>query len=151
MSSVQHIFVYRPVICRNFDMSFENIFLVEERFESDGYNQGYLIGKQKGIEEGKRLGQSKAMEIGTEVGFYSGFISTLTLLYTSQDSAKASRILKMIKSLSSSLERFPVTDVHHVNFFDDLKKIRAKFKQICSLSGISLETDVKKGHKILTF
>ncbi|XP_006816223.2 protein LTO1 homolog [Saccoglossus kowalevskii] len=111
------------------DIAFDAIVLAGERFYDEGYSDGYTAGKQKGLQEGENLGKNKGNEIGSEVGFYMGFISTWKKLLE-KESDKNPRILKAVESLQEMLHKFDVHNVHGENFFSDLNKIRAKFKQV---------------------
>ncbi|XP_078000430.1 protein LTO1 homolog [Glandiceps talaboti] len=135
------------------DLAFDKIVYAEERYQEAGFNEGYSDGKLKGLQEGQKLGKQKAQEIASEIGFYQGFITTWRMILQRDESTSNSRKLKVLESVHTLLEQFPLNDVHCKNFFEDLNKIRAKFKQVCSLLNVTLkfEGEPRKDKPVLSF
>ncbi|PVD27921.1 hypothetical protein C0Q70_10496 [Pomacea canaliculata] len=51
----------------------EAVFLNENRCQDEGFAEGKIVGRTRGLEAGYRLGCVKGGEIGSELGFYRGF------------------------------------------------------------------------------
>ncbi|KAL9984753.1 hypothetical protein ACROYT_G007086 [Oculina patagonica] len=120
------------------DDAFDAVVFLEERCFEGGYKEGYQDGKLKGLQEGRHLGLIKGCEVGGEVGFYLGFVSMwLEILQESPDAKQ--RCVKLLETMKRKILAIPVNDVTNEELFVNLENIRAKFKQLCSLLGVSAE------------
>ncbi|XP_067674451.1 protein LTO1 homolog [Haliotis asinina] len=135
-------------ISRNVEIDdlFHDVIMSEEKSQVEGFTEGRAEGERRGLVDGLSLGFEKGAAIGSEVGFYRGYVETLQVLSMREGEAKP-RIQKSLQALAAMLSRFPVADVMNQTLFDDLEKIRAKFKQVTSLLGISMSygADKSKG------
>lgn len=112
--------------------------LVCFRCYESGFKGGYQDGKLKGLQEGCQLGLMKGCEVGGEVGFYLGFVSTWHEILLESPDAKQ-RCTKLLETLKKKILALPINDVMNEELFANLEDIRAKFKQLCSLLGVSVE------------
>eukprot|EP00118_Oscarella_pearsei_P002740 m.11435 g.11435 ORF g.11435 m.11435 type:complete len:132 (+) comp23317_c0_seq1:16-411(+) len=116
------------------DRSFEDIFLAEDKIYQKGYDEGYDSGRQQGLEEGRRIGAEKGRILALEVGFYSGFAGAWL-----ESDGKKSHAEKALKQLKKLTDDFPLDNPRHPDIIEKLDRIRAKFKQVTSLLGVSTE------------
>ncbi|CAH1790741.1 unnamed protein product, partial [Owenia fusiformis] len=119
----------------NNDDIFHDIVMLEETFHKKGYVEGIEQGKESGVKDGFQLGYDKGKQIGIEIGTYAGFAKTWKAILE-QDEQPKEKALKTLKALIELVERFP-SDPATENLFEILDKIRAKFKQACSLLGVT--------------
>ncbi|XP_031552712.1 protein LTO1 homolog [Actinia tenebrosa] len=117
---------------------FESLLFLEENCHKDGYNEGWIVGQGKGLSVGRGLGIDKGKEIGSEIGYYSGFVSTWLLLIDKSDK-KGARVNTQLQNLNSLIDQLSITDPTDENLFANIEKVRAKFKKIISLLGVSPE------------
>ncbi|XP_038662002.1 protein LTO1 homolog, partial [Scyliorhinus canicula] len=111
--------------------------LPDDRFRGKGYQEGFTEGGHLGETEGRRYGLANGAKIGSEVSFYKGFAFTWKcLLQKNQDAQKSSKRLKALNTLLEMVQRFPYEDPTYDKLQEDLEKMRAKFKQICSLLNV---------------
>ncbi|CAH3019501.1 unnamed protein product [Porites evermanni] len=120
------------------DDAFDAAVFLEERFYEKGYQEGFHDGKIKGLQDGRQLGLLKGCEIGGEVGFYLGFVSLWLEIQLESPDAKP-RCVKLLETVKDMLLSFPINDPTNEEMFAKLEKIRAKFRQVCSLLGVSVE------------
>ncbi|CAH1241596.1 HUS1 [Branchiostoma lanceolatum] len=118
------------------DAAFDDIFLAEEKFQNQGYQEGFELGKQAGIEEGHVMGISQGRSMGSEIGFYHGFACSWKVILE-RDSSKGPRALKAVDALLELIWRIPIRNAEYGGLTEDLDRIRAKFRQVCSLLGVS--------------
>ncbi|XP_014670025.1 PREDICTED: oral cancer-overexpressed protein 1-like [Priapulus caudatus] len=126
---------------------FDNILLGEDRSQQVGYSEGYQQGLAQGYRDGFTAGKKQGIIIGKKVGYIHGFaISYLTLFETisfddEKDRSKHRRKIKALCDLIEMVDNFPLSDLQYDSFFEDLEKIRAKYKQVCSLLNVSCTID----------
>ncbi|XP_051885303.1 protein LTO1 homolog isoform X3 [Pristis pectinata] len=109
---------------------------VYTRFRGKGYEEGFIEGGELGETEGRRYGLANGAKIGSEVSFYKGFAITWKCLLQNNQDVKNSKRLKTLNSMLEMIHSFPYEDPTNDKLQEDLEKIRAKFKQICSLLNI---------------
>ncbi|XP_021352583.1 oral cancer-overexpressed protein 1 homolog [Mizuhopecten yessoensis] len=118
------------------DDIFHDIFMSEERSQSQGFTTGQQVGQKTGLEDGYRLGWEKGAGVGSELGFYAGFCRQL--LQKLEDSKEGKqRAIKAAQSLLKLVDDFPLTNPTHPQLFELVQQIRSKFKQLTSVLGIS--------------
>jgi len=112
---------------------FDDVVLIEQKLHSDGYNEGYFNGQLVGELEGFSIGIERGKSFGQEIGFYEGFASTLSLLF--ENEPKSKKLLKVLSQMNASIESIccRCIDPQDQDLFDDLEKVRAKFKQVSSM------------------
>ncbi|XP_048401546.1 protein LTO1 homolog [Stegostoma tigrinum] len=115
---------------------FDSIVLAEDRFRGEGYQEGFTEGSHLGETEGRRYGSANGAKIGSEVSFYKGFAYTWKCLLQNNQDVKSSKRLKVLNSLLEMVQQFPYEDPTYDKLQEDLEKMRAKFKQICSLLNV---------------
>uniref|UniRef100_UPI00398E5A36 protein LTO1 homolog n=1 Tax=Pristiophorus japonicus TaxID=55135 RepID=UPI00398E5A36 len=118
------------------DDIFDSILLADDKFRGKGYQEGYTEGGNLGVTEGRRYGLANGVKIGSEVSFYKGFAFTWKCLLQNNQDAKTSKRLKALNSLLEMVNSFPYEDPTYDQLQEDLEKMRAKFKQICSLLNV---------------
>lgn len=89
-----------------------------------------------GETEGRRYGLANGAKLGSEVSFYKGFTITWKSLLQNNPDTKNSKRLKVLNSMLEMVHSFPYDDPTNDRLQEDLEKMRAKFKQICSLLNI---------------
>ncbi|XP_067850234.1 protein LTO1 homolog [Heptranchias perlo] len=118
------------------DDMFDPILLADHTFHGKGYQEGYTEGGHLGETEGRLYGLVNGAKIGSEVSFYQGFAFTWKCLLQNNQNAKNGKRLKALNSLLEIVHSFPYEDPTYDKLQEDLEKMRAKFKQICSLLNV---------------
>ncbi|XP_013388078.1 oral cancer-overexpressed protein 1-like [Lingula anatina] len=114
---------------------FDDIALAENKFQSEGFTEGLQTGRTQGYNEGYMLGKEKGADMATEIGFYDGYTGVMKSLIEESTNEKT-RKLKALESLQDMIQSFPLRDPSYERLHSDLEKIRAKFKQVCSLLNV---------------
>ncbi|XP_032827387.1 protein LTO1 homolog isoform X1 [Petromyzon marinus] len=119
---------------------FDPIVMAPERIQVQGYEEGFERGRRQGLVEGWQLGVRHGGAIAAEVAFYYGFTVTWQSLLQrgGESDVKSSRKLKALEALSLLIRTCPVQDATHPELQENLDKIRAKFKQVCSLINVPI-------------
>lgn len=73
-----------------------------------------------------------------QVGFYLGFVSLWLEILREIPDAKQ-RCIKLLETLKRMISSLPINDATNEELFVNLEKIRAKYKQVCSLLGVSTD------------
>ncbi|XP_078271655.1 protein LTO1 homolog [Rhinoraja longicauda] len=115
---------------------FDSIVLADDEFRGKGYREGFIEGSQLGEIDGRKYGLANGAKLGSEVSFYKGFAITWKSLLQNNPDAKNSKRLKVLNSMLEMVHSFPYEDPTNNTLQEDLEKMRAKFKQICSLLNI---------------
>ncbi|XP_059832038.1 protein LTO1 homolog isoform X1 [Hypanus sabinus] len=118
------------------DDLFDSILLADDEFRGKGYREGFIEGGQLGETEGQRYGLANGAKIGSEVSFYRGFAITWKCLLQNNEDVKKGKKLKALNSILEMAHSFPYEDPTNEGLQGDLEKMRAKFKQICSLLNV---------------
>ncbi|XP_028295249.1 protein LTO1 homolog isoform X2 [Gouania willdenowi] len=120
---------------------FDSILLADDMFRGEGYREGYAQGTCRGLMGGRRHGSSHGARLSNEFYFYHGFASTWKYLLQQNTDAKCRKRLKVLESLLGLIQDCPLVDPQSAKLPNDAEKIRAKFRQACSL--LSVPTDFK--------
>ncbi|XP_058501667.1 protein LTO1 homolog [Solea solea] len=123
------------------DDLFDGIFLAEERFRGEGYSEGFESGKSRGLLEGRRHGACHGAKLSTEISFYHGFAITWKCLLQNNTDNKSRKRLKALDTLMTLVQSSPHDDPQSAALQEDVEKIRAKFRQVCSM--LNAPTDFK--------
>ncbi|XP_072016118.1 protein LTO1 homolog [Amphiura filiformis] len=115
------------------------IVMAEEEFQDFGFKKGFILGERSGFEQGRQTGHIKGREVGAEIGFYSGFATMWKSLLEKQQDKPRPRVKKALELLNVMIQEFPLDSPSHEGFWEDLKKIRAKFKQVASLLNVTID------------
>ncbi|XP_022079139.1 oral cancer-overexpressed protein 1 homolog [Acanthaster planci] len=126
---------------------FDDVVMAEERFQEEGYREGFAAGKRAGEQEGFKMGQIKGREIGSEYGFYLGFVAMWLWLVKEDAGLARAKTVKALETLHAMLASFKVEDVTSESYWDDFRQIRDKFKQVVSLLGIKLDFTEERSQK----
>ncbi|XP_036391691.1 protein LTO1 homolog [Megalops cyprinoides] len=121
---------------------FDCILMADDRFHGEGFQEGFKEGTRQGMVEGKNHGATHGAKLSAEVSFYYGFAFTWKCLLQNNTDAKARKRLKTLESLTGFIQRFPHYDPQYENLQEDMEKVRAKFRQVCSL--LNVPTDFRE-------
>ncbi|XP_062327105.1 protein LTO1 homolog [Osmerus eperlanus] len=115
---------------------FDCILMADDKFHVEGYHEGFDEGTRQGIMEGRMHGATHGAKLSTEVSFYHGFAVTWKSILQNSTDPKARKKLKALEVLLSLLEKFPSDNPQYENLQEDMEKLRAKFRQVCSLLNV---------------
>ncbi|KAK1798259.1 hypothetical protein P4O66_006733 [Electrophorus voltai] len=118
------------------DDLFDSILMADDRFHTQGYRDGFEEGSRVGTMEGRHHGALHGARLSAEVSFYHGFALAWKFLLQNHEEVKARKQLKAVESLVGLIQRFPHEDPQYENLQEDTAKIRAKFRQVCSLLNV---------------
>ncbi|XP_006642707.2 protein LTO1 homolog [Lepisosteus oculatus] len=134
------------------DNLFDSILMADNRFHNEGYQEGFEEGVRVGLAEGRSHGAAHGAKVATEVSFYYGFALTWKCLLQNSTDARASKRLKTVESLIGLIQRFPHDDPSYENLQEDMERVRAKFRQTCSLLNVPVDfRDYVNGSHGLSF
>ncbi|XP_015248265.1 PREDICTED: oral cancer-overexpressed protein 1 [Cyprinodon variegatus] len=124
------------------DELFDRILLADERFRGEGYQEGFERGTARGLQNGRRHGASHGAKLSSEISFYHGFAVTWRSLLEGNADDRSRKRLKALEALLNLIQRSPLEDPQSVKLQEDMEKLRAKFRQVCSMLNVS--TDFKE-------
>lgn len=120
---------------------FDNIIMADERFRREGYREGFEKGTCRGFLYGRKHGISHGAKLSIEISFYYGYAITWKYLLQSNTDVKSRKRMKALKSLLGLIQNYPRDDPQSLELQEDMMKLRAKFRQVCTMLGVS--TDFK--------
>ncbi|XP_070685170.1 protein LTO1 homolog [Pempheris klunzingeri] len=123
------------------DDLFDTIIMADERFRGEGYREGFEKGSRRGLQDGRRHGASHGAKLSTEISFYYGFAVTWKCLLQHNTDVKSRKRTKALDALLALIQNSPHDDPHSTRLQEDMEKLRAKFRQVCSM--LSVPTDFK--------
>ncbi|XP_059379575.1 protein LTO1 homolog [Carassius carassius] len=126
----------------NSDDLFDSIIMADDRFHDEGYQEGFEEGTRQGTFEGRNHGLLHGAKLGAEVSFYYGFALAWKCLLQNNSDVKARKRLKAMESLIGVIQNFPYEDPQYEKLQEDMERVRAKFRQVCSL--LNVATDFKE-------
>nr|XP_055070405.1 protein LTO1 homolog isoform X2 [Misgurnus anguillicaudatus] len=80
--------------------------------------------------------------VSFQVSFYYGFAVAWKCLLQNSSDIKARKRLKAVESLVGVIEKYSYEDPQYEKHQEDMERIRAKFRQVCSVLNVS--TDFKE-------
>uniref|UniRef100_A0A3Q3XCK3 Essential protein Yae1 N-terminal domain-containing protein n=1 Tax=Mola mola TaxID=94237 RepID=A0A3Q3XCK3_MOLML len=120
---------------------FDGIVMADERFRGEGYREGFERGTHRGLQDGRRHGASHGAQLSTEISFYYGFSITWKCILQHKTDMKSRKRMKALQSLLDMIQNSPHDDPHSSTLQEDMDKLRAKFRQVCSM--LNIPTDFK--------
>ncbi|CAJ1048698.1 protein LTO1 homolog [Xyrichtys novacula] len=120
---------------------FDSIVMADERFRGKGYREGFERGSHRGLLEGRRHGASHGAKLSSEISFYYGFAVTWKCLLQHNTDVKSKKRLKALDTLLGLIQDCPQSDPQSVKLQEDMDRLRAKFRQVCSM--INVPADFK--------
>ncbi|CAN9507318.1 unnamed protein product [Ophioblennius macclurei] len=124
------------------DDLFDSILLAEEKYRGEGYQQGFQRGRRRGLQGGRRHGAAHGSRLSSEVSFYHGFAITWKCLLDGSTDVKSRKRVKALESLLALIQLCPLDDPQSAALQSNSEKLRAKFRQVCSM--LSIPTDFKE-------
>ncbi|XP_066503995.1 protein LTO1 homolog [Hoplias malabaricus] len=118
---------------------FDSILMADDRFHVEGYREGFEEGTRQGTVEGRNHGKLHGAKLSAEVSFYHGFALTWKYLLQNSEDVKARKRLKAVESLAGLIQKFPYEDPQYENLQEDMERVRAKFRQVCSLVNVAAD------------
>ncbi|XP_072321208.1 protein LTO1 homolog [Eucyclogobius newberryi] len=115
---------------------FDSIVMAEEIFHGEGYKEGYERGAHRGLQEGRRHGAMHGARLCAEVSFYHGFAVMWKCLLQNNKDPRSRKRAKALEVLLCLLENSPLDDPHSERIKEDMDKLRAKFRQVCSMLNV---------------
>lgn len=107
-----------------------------KKFHVEGYREGFDEGTRQGMVDGRKHGASHGAKLSMEVSFYYGFGITWKCLLQNNTDMKARKRLKVLESLLGLIQKFPHEEPQYEHLQEDMEKVRAKFRQVCSLLNV---------------
>ncbi|XP_034536132.1 protein LTO1 homolog [Notolabrus celidotus] len=115
---------------------FDSIVMADERFRGEGYREGFERGSRRGLLDGQRHGASHGAKLSTEISFYHGFAVTWKCLLQHNTDVKSRKRLKALDALLGQIQDSPHAEPQSTQLQIDVDKLRAKFRQVCSMLNI---------------
>ncbi|RUP49174.1 hypothetical protein BC936DRAFT_143129 [Jimgerdemannia flammicorona] len=119
------------------ELDLDSLVHLETMFEELGHKDGIRDGRRSGTVEGRVLGCEKGFELAREVYFYSGCAAMWLRLTAAFPDRFPARTVKQLRSLQSLIEAFPTENSLNTEILALLDKIRAKYKVVTSLLGVT--------------
>lgn len=111
------------------------------RFRDEGYREGFEKGSRRGLQDGRRHGACHGARLSCEMSFYYGFAITWKCVLQNSIDGKSRKRVKALETLLGMIQSSPLDDPQSQKLQDDMDKLRAKFRQVCSM--LSVPADFK--------
>ncbi|XP_011485329.1 oral cancer-overexpressed protein 1 isoform X3 [Oryzias latipes] len=129
------------------DDLFDSIILADEKFRGEGYQEGFEKGTRRGLQDGRRHGASHGAKLSSEISFYYGFAVTWKcLLQQSTDDKSSRKRVKALDAVLALIQNCNLDDPQSEKLQDETEKLRAKFRQVCSM--LNIPTDFRDYIKV---
>jgi len=128
--------------------AFEAITFAEDAFSNTGFGEGHAQGVCEGQQEGLHIGLEKGRELGRELGFYQGFaqawldrvqLQQIGSDVNDQKTRKSVKTVSQLEKLVDLIGQIPPYNKRDVDLTERVNAIRARFKTVCSLLGVTSE------------
>lgn len=119
-----------PSTERDLNDIFDDIVLIEDRKNEEGYQKGFETGKSIGNTDGYHLGYHRGAELGAELGYYYGVLK-------SHHKENTERQQKSIESVLKLIDEFPRTNDENTDILGLADQIRAQYRKTCALLKIN--------------
>uniref|UniRef100_A0A3Q3G1F4 LTO1 maturation factor of ABCE1 n=1 Tax=Labrus bergylta TaxID=56723 RepID=A0A3Q3G1F4_9LABR len=106
------------------------------RFRGEGYREGFEKGSRRGLLDGRRHGTSHGAKLSSEISFYYGFAITWKCLLQHNTDVKSRKRLKAVEALLGLIQKSPQDDPASAKIQEDVERLRAKFRQVCSMMNV---------------
>ncbi|XP_006804230.1 protein LTO1 homolog [Neolamprologus brichardi] len=123
------------------DDLFDSIVFAEERFRDEGYREGFKRGTRRGLQDGRRHGAIHGARLSCEMSFYYGFATTWKCVLRNNVDGKSRKRVKALDALLGLIQSCSLDNPQSQKLQDDMEKLRAKFRQVCSM--LSVPADFK--------
>ncbi|XP_038854953.1 protein LTO1 homolog [Salvelinus namaycush] len=110
--------------------------VITQSFHVEGYRKGFDEGTRQGMIDGRKHRASHGAKLSTEVSFDYGFGITWKCLLQNNTDVKARKRLKALESPLGLILKFPHEEPQYENLQEDMEKVRAKFRLVCSLLNV---------------
>ncbi|KAL4642028.1 oral cancer-overexpressed protein 1 isoform X1 [Arapaima gigas] len=121
--------------CKSEDL-FDSIVMADDRYRCEGFQEGFEEGTRQGLIEGRNHGATHGARLSAELSFYYGFAFTWKCIFQNNPETKTRKKLKALEALLALIQSFPHDDPQYGNLQEDVTKVRAKFRQVCSLLNV---------------
>ncbi|KAJ8252008.1 hypothetical protein COCON_G00213200 [Conger conger] len=115
---------------------FDCIFMADNRYHCEAYKEGLAEGTRQGLLEGMSHGRMHGARFSTEMSFYYGFACAWKCLLQNNTDAKSRKRLRTLEALAVHIQAFPHNDPQHATLQQEVEKVRAKFRQVCSMMNV---------------
>ncbi|TFJ84527.1 hypothetical protein NSK_004512 [Nannochloropsis salina CCMP1776] len=135
---------------------------LDETWYQEGYQEGGEAGRRRGRREGRAVGKAKGFEIGCELGFYkacsqiwlfvikdsntgegekvrSKEFDEIAAAKAIMDTTAAHRAIRTLEGIIKIVQDFPRQNVADVDMAAHVQRLRAKFRAVTSMLGISVK------------
>jgi hypothetical protein len=109
-----------------------------------GYDEGLANGEKAALLQGAHMGVKIALEMTKELGYYFGVCETY-LKSNKTDGTQANAEIKactIATHICDYINRIDMNDSQYEHLFSDLKTVRDKFKQFCSLTNFTSDLQI---------
>ncbi|GAB5361366.1 hypothetical protein AAMO2058_000707300 [Amorphochlora amoebiformis] len=117
------------------DGIFDGVLGIEAEMRTRGWEEGYTVGREKGIAEGKDLGKKQGSVSSSEIGFYLGCCVVWAEMAEIYKGKFTKRQRTRIEGLIDLIKKYPLGEANADGMTHILDKIRAKFKVLMAQLG----------------
>lgn len=117
---------------RDINDIFDDIALIEDRLNEEGYQKGLEAGKSCGNTDGYHLGYHRGAEIGAELGYYYGVLKSHV-----GNESNTERQQKSIETVLKLIDEFPRTNDPEIDILELADNIRAQYRKTCAVLKIN--------------
>ncbi|XP_020567261.1 oral cancer-overexpressed protein 1 isoform X2 [Oryzias latipes] len=119
---------------------------LETSFRGEGYQEGFEKGTRRGLQDGRRHGASHGAKLSSEISFYYGFAVTWKCLLQQSTDDKSRKRVKALDAVLALIQNCNLDDPQSEKLQDETEKLRAKFRQVCSM--LNIPTDFRDYIKV---